>query len=98
MTPNKNDYIPERFIFEQVKSCPVVVDFNGKPVTSDAGLTLSEITSRLAACFKDYREPNKVLHPINSLIAQRIYGLIMGYEDIKEKEITKTLSPSQRLG
>jgi len=58
MTPNKNDCIPERFIFEQVKSCPVVVDFNGKPVTSDAGLTLiseldrkREITSRLASCF-----------------------------------------------
>ena len=43
-----------------------------------------EITSRLAACFKDYREPNKVLHPINSLIAQRIYGLIMDYEDIND--------------
>lgn len=93
MTPNKNDCIPEQLIFEQVKSCPAVVDFNGKPVTSDAGLTLiaeldrkREITSRLAACFKDYREPNKVLHPINSLIAQRIYGLIMGYEDINDHE------------
>ncbi|MEO0685341.1 MAG: IS1380 family transposase, partial [Cyanobacteria bacterium J06649_11] len=58
-----------------------------------AGLTLiaeldrkREITSRLAACFKDYREQNKVLHPINSLIAQRIYGLIMGYEDINDHE------------
>ncbi|MEH2194463.1 MAG: transposase [Nostoc sp.] len=64
MTPSKNDCIPEQFIFEQVKSCPVVVNFKGEPVTSDAGLTLiaeldrkREITSRLAACFKDYREP-----------------------------------------
>ena len=93
MTPSKNDCIPEQFIFEQVKSCPVVVNFSGKPVTSDAGLTLiaeldkkREITSRLAACFKDYREPSKVLHPINSLIAQRVYGLIMGYEDINDHE------------
>ncbi|MHC5756029.1 MAG: IS1380 family transposase [Nostoc sp.] len=93
MTPNKNDCIPEQFIFEQVKSCPVVVNFKGKPVTSDAGLTLiaeldrkKEITSRLAACFKDYREPNKILHPVHSLIAQRIYGLIMGYEDINDHE------------
>ncbi|NJN09579.1 MAG: IS1380 family transposase, partial [Richelia sp. RM1_1_1] len=45
-----------------------------------------KITSRLAACFKDYREQNKILHPINSLIAQRIYGLIMGYEDINDHE------------
>ena len=40
MTPIKNDCIPEQFIFEQVNSCPVVVNFNGEPVTSDAGLTL----------------------------------------------------------
>jgi hypothetical protein len=93
MTPNKNDCIPEQFIFEQVESCPVIANFKGKPVTSDAGLTLiaeldrkREITSRLAACFKDYREPNKILHPIYSLIAQRIYGLIMGYEDINDHE------------
>lgn len=40
----------------------------------------------LTACFKYYREPNKILHPVNSLIAQRIYGLIMGYEDINDHE------------
>ncbi|MFL9458840.1 transposase [Tolypothrix bouteillei VB521301_2] len=65
MTPNKkNQGIPEQFVFEQVKSCPVIVDFKGKPVTSDAGLTLiaeldrkREITSRLAICFKDFRLP-----------------------------------------
>jgi len=93
MTPDKNHCIPEQFIFEQVKSCPVVVNFRGKPVTSDAGLTLiaeldrkREITSRVAACFKDYRDQSKVLHPVRSLIAQRIYGLIMGYEDINDHE------------
>ncbi|AUB35025.1 Spore coat polysaccharide biosynthesis protein SpsF, cytidylyltransferase family [Nostoc flagelliforme CCNUN1] len=93
MTPNKNDCIPEQFRFGLVKSCPVVVNFNGEPVTSDAGLILiaeldrkREITSRLAACFKDYREPNKILHPVNGLIAQRIYGLIMGYEDVNDHE------------
>ncbi|MEH2279398.1 MAG: transposase [Nostoc sp.] len=93
MTPNKNDCILKQFIFEQVKSCPVVVNFNGEPVTSDAGLTLvaeldrkREITSRLVACFKNYREQNKILHPVNGLIAQRIYGLIMGYEDVNDHE------------
>ncbi|MHC5937931.1 IS1380 family transposase [Nostoc sp.] len=93
MTPNKNDCIPEQFIFEPVKSCPVVVNFKGEPVTSDAGLTLiaeldrkREITSRLAACFKDYREQNRIQHPVTAIIAQRIYGLIMGYEDINDHE------------
>ncbi|MDJ0796402.1 MAG: transposase [Calothrix sp. MO_167.B12] len=74
MTPDKNHSIPKQFIFGQEKSCPVVVNFNGEPVTSDAGLTLigeldrkREITSRLAACFKDYRDPNKVLYPVHNL-------------------------------
>ncbi len=61
MTPSKTDGIPEQFKFEQVKSCPVVVNFKAEPVTYDAGLTLiaeldrkRKITSRFAACFKDY--------------------------------------------
>lgn len=40
MTPNQTDCIPEQFKFEQVKSCPVIVNFQGETVTSDAGLTL----------------------------------------------------------
>jgi hypothetical protein len=91
MTPDKNHSIPEQFVFGQEKSCPVVVNFQGEPVTSNAGLTLiaeldrkREITSRFAACFKDYRNSNKVLYPVHNLIAQRIYGLIMGYEDIND--------------
>lgn len=93
MTPQKTDCIPEQFKFEQVKLRPVVVNFNGETVTSDAGLTLiaeldrkREITSRLAACFKDYREQNRIEHSVSSLIAQRVYGLVMGYEDINDHE------------
>ncbi|MEH2042106.1 IS1380 family transposase [Nostoc sp.] len=93
MTPNKTDCILEQLKFEPVKSCPVVVNFNGETVTSDAGLTLiaeldrkREITSRLAQCFKDYREPSRIEHSVSNLIAQRVYGLIMGYEDINDHE------------
>ncbi|WP_229551407.1 IS1380 family transposase [Nostoc sp. CHAB 5836] len=45
-----------------------------------------QITSRLALCFQDYRQINRMLHPIEGLIAQRIYGLIMGYEDLNDHE------------
>ncbi|MCC5615835.1 IS1380 family transposase [Nostoc sp. CHAB 5836] len=93
MTPDQNHSIPEQFVFGQDKSCPVVVNFKGEPVTSDAGLTLiaeldrkRKITSRFAECFKDYRNSNKVVYPVHNLIAQRIYGLIMGYEDINDHE------------
>lgn len=93
MTPTKSNYIPEQFRFEQIKSCPVIVNFTAETVTSDAGLSLiaeldrkKKITSRLAACFKDYREQNRVEHPLLCLIAQRVYGLVMGYEDINDHE------------
>ncbi len=93
MTPVSSHCIPEEFKFEQEKSRPVIVNFKGGAVTSDAGLSLiaeldkkRKVTSRLAACFQDYREANRIDHPIESLIQQRIYGLIMGYEDLNDHE------------
>ncbi|MCC5670483.1 transposase [Nostoc sp. CHAB 5784] len=65
MTPQKTDCIPEQFKFEPVLSSPIIVNFKGETVTSDAGLTLiteldrkQQITLRLAQCFKDYRDIN----------------------------------------
>ncbi|MBD0266149.1 MAG: IS1380 family transposase, partial [Tolypothrix sp. Co-bin9] len=85
--------LPKPGKFEQPKSLPVVVNFTGGQVTSDAGLSLIaeldrklQITSRLAGCFQDYRQVNRMLHPVEGLIAQRIYGLIMGYEDLNDHE------------
>ena len=93
MTPVKTDCISKQFTFKQEKLPPVVVNFRGWQVTSDAGLSLIaeidrklQITSRLAKCFQDYRNPKKTLHPVESLLAQRIYGLIMGYEDLNDHE------------
>jgi hypothetical protein len=45
-----------------------------------------QIKSRLAGCFQDYRQSNRMLHPIKSLIAQRIYRLVMRYEDLNDHE------------
>ncbi|WP_179139853.1 transposase, partial [Brachyspira hyodysenteriae] len=75
MTPTKTDCIREEFKFEQEKSRPVVVNFKGGTVTSDAGLSLiaeldlkRKITSRFAECFKDYRDVNRIEHSICGLI------------------------------
>lgn len=45
-----------------------------------------QITSRFAACFQDHRCPKKIEHGLHSLIAQRIYGLVQGYEDLNDHE------------
>ena len=104
MTPLPTDCNSEQFKFERVKSRLVIVNFQGGTVTSDAGLTLIadldrklQITSRFAACFHDYREANRIEHSIKSLIAQRVYGLVQGYEDVKLSRTT-TLRPDVRVG
>lgn len=93
MTRVSTDCTPKQFKFEREKTRTVVVNFQGGRVTSDAGLSLIaeidkklQITSRLAQCFQDYRQPNRRQHSIENLIAQRIYGLIMGYEDLNDHE------------
>ncbi|HAA32711.1 MAG TPA: IS1380 family transposase [Cyanobacteria bacterium UBA8553] len=93
MTPTSTDCIPEQFKFGRVKSRQVIVNFQGGTVTSDAGLTLIadldqrlKITSRLAACFQDHRQANRVEHSVKSLVAQRVYGLVQGYEDLNDHE------------
>lgn len=93
MTPTSTQCIPEQFTFGRLESRQVIVNFQGGTVTSDAGLTLIagldqklKITSRLAACFKDYRQPNRVEHSIESLVAQRVYGLVQGYEDLNDHD------------
>ncbi|RCJ22887.1 hypothetical protein A6770_29440 [Nostoc minutum NIES-26] len=91
MTPTSDDRTPKQFKFSIEKSRLIVVNFQGGTVTSDAGLSLIteidrklEITLKFAQCFQDYRKPNRIDHSIKDLITQRIYGLIMGYEDLED--------------
>ena len=67
----------------------VVADFDGGPITSDAGaLLLRRIDRRLslsdqvAACFTDHRDPRRIRHSLRKLVAQRIVGIAQGYEDL----------------
>lgn len=96
MTPTSTQCIPELFTFGRVESRQVIVNFKGGTVTSDAGLTLiaaldqkRQITSRFSACFQDYRDPKRVEHSLETLIAQRVYGLVQGYEDLNDHELLR---------
>lgn len=93
MTPPSTPCVPEQFSFGRVESRDVIVNFKGGTVTSDAGLTLiaaldqkRQITARFAACFQDYRDPNRVEHTLEALVAQRVYGLVQGYEDLNDHD------------
>jgi hypothetical protein len=70
-----------------------VARFDGGTISSDGGAFLLRQTDqrlnllpRLAGCFLDGRDPNLVEHTVQEMLAQRIYGLALGYEDINDHE------------
>jgi len=67
--------------------------FEGGAITSDAGgLLLREVEKRtgvihrFAACFQDHRQAERIEHRVEELVAQRVYGLALGYEDLNDHE------------
>jgi Transposase DDE domain group 1 len=71
----------------------VVAQFDGGDITTDAGgLLLREVDrhlsmiDRLAASFTDHRQPHQIEHQVRELVAQRIYGLALGYEDLNDHD------------
>lgn len=79
--------------FQGLGTRRIVASFDGGTITSDAGGLLlrevdvrSRILQRFAACFVDRREVSYAEHPVDQLVAQRIYGLCLGYEDLNDHE------------
>src|SRR5712691_3457152 len=46
----------------------------------------AHFSRRVVACFTDARDPDRVEHALEQLLAQRIYGLALGYEDLNDHE------------
>ena len=44
------------------------------------------LTRRLAACFADYGSWRRVEHPVQRLVAQRLFGLVLGYGDLNDHD------------
>jgi hypothetical protein len=81
------------FGFEACGRREIVARFDGGTISSDGGAFLLRQTDkrlnllpRLAQCFLDGRNQNLVEHTIQEMLAQRIYGLALGYEDINDHE------------
>src|SRR5712691_8571399 len=84
---------PKPYEFHALGSREVVAQFDGGDITSDAGgLILREVEQRtgilkkFGACFVDYRNPEAIEHPVEDLVAQRAYGLCLGYEDLNDHD------------
>src|SRR5271170_2007655 len=79
--------------FAPVEGRPVVAEFDGGAVTSDAGgLLLGAadkaigLVGRLAGCFRDARDPRFVEHSVATLVGQRVFGIALGYEDLNDHD------------
>jgi hypothetical protein len=44
------------------------------------------IIARFAGCFRDYRQEELIEHRVRELVAQRVYALALGYEDLNDHE------------
>lgn len=89
----KTECNAEQFEFQGLGTRQVVADFSAGQVTSDAGaLLLREVErgrgmlARLAQCFVDHRDPQRREFSVEQLLAQRVYALALGYEDLNDHE------------
>jgi hypothetical protein len=71
----------------------VVGDFDGGNLSSDGGLLLLAaadrqlgLTASLARCLPDHRDPTKVIHGLDEMLAQRVYQIACGYEDCNDAD------------
>ncbi len=90
MTTECNQFV---FGFHPQKRREIRAQFDGGTITSDGGgLLLREVEKRVgilrqfAACFTDYRNPELIEHQVEEMVAQRVYGLALGYEDLNDHE------------
>ena len=81
------------FEFHSLNHRQIRAQFDGGAISSDGGgLLLREVDKRtgiirkFAACFTDYRDPERIEHRLEELVAQRVYGLALGYEDLNDHE------------
>jgi tetratricopeptide (TPR) repeat protein len=69
----------------------VVAKFDQRQGSSDGGAILLQaaewrlgLTSALAACLRDDRQPGKVQHALSELLTQRVMAIAVGYEDAND--------------
>jgi hypothetical protein len=79
--------------FQPLKHREIRAQFDGGAITTDGGGPLlrevekcTGIVRQFAACFRDYRNPVLIEHAVEELVAQRVYGLALGYEDLNDYE------------
>ena len=82
------DFFPSR---------PIEVELSSSPLSSDAGLLpirqfdeRIRLTEQFAAAIKDRRHPLFTQHSVLTMVRQRIYGILAGYEDQNDHDTLRS--------
>jgi len=82
-----------QLVFEGFEGRQVVGDFDGGAVTSNGGAVLTReadraigLSAKAAGCFRDGRDQDCVVHSLDTLIAQRVHAIALGYEDVNDHD------------
>ena len=72
---------------------PLKVEFSELELSSDVGILLArqaeeqvKICQDLAECVEEWRDPMKLVHPLEQLLRQRIFQIMAGYEDADDSD------------
>lgn len=83
--------ITQRLLFPDLFDRPLVAQFDQRASSVDTGALLLKaadrrlgLTAALAACLDDERQPGKVRHDLQDLLAQRVFGIACGYPDAND--------------
>jgi hypothetical protein len=91
--PTQTECLEEQFEFQALDGRKVVAAFDGGALSSDGGVLLLReldrslgLTRSVASCFQDRRDPRLIEHTVHNLVAQRVLGLALGYEDLNDHQ------------
>ena len=83
-------------LFQDLGPRQVVAEFTAGDLSSDGGVLLLRqvdhglgLSRALAGCFHDTRDARYVDHSVPQLLAQRLYGLALGYEDLNDHALLR---------
>ena len=86
-----DDNTTQCLLFSEMFSKPVVAQFDQRQGSSDGGAILLKAADRryglltcLAFCLQDERQPGKIDHSLEELLAQRVFAIACGYPDAND--------------
>lgn len=81
----------DQMLFGRLGRKVIEANFEGGAISSDGGLMLLRqvdqrmgLSAAVAAALPDPRNPDLIVHEMRDLVAQRMYGLCCGYEDLND--------------